>query len=393
MKLLHLGDLHLGKKTHGRIESGLNSRLRDVQNRIKEIAEAQQDLGADLVLFAGDAFDTPTPTPTQQRLLVDALKDFTAPVVMIPGNHDHPITEGRSHAIDFLRELDKVTVLDEPCVKVVNYQYNITEEAPPQSLPKFVLAAMPWPLGQFAKGDEEDGLRARYTATIETASEKAEHLGVPAIGLGHFTIKGSLPSGSEKSLQMSKELTFSPEALSQLDFTALSHVHQHQEFTHDGNVVAAYSSSPERLSFGEEGEEKGFITFDPETPEDYTFHLTRPRAFTTIEEDLRETEDAEKALLEAIEEASVEDAIVRVRYRCREDQPLDERKVEEALEEAHAIAAIERQVERKREQRSESLPADSSLEDLMRAYVQSREGLEDIEEELVEEALAVQEKI
>lgn len=368
--ILHTGDWHLGKKTHGKIQGGENTRIQDQLRRIEELGAIAKEEDVDLTLFAGDMFDHATPSPTLRRKLLESVEPLleAAPMIGIPGNHDHPITEGKSHALDLIREHPEVTIIDEPSVRVLD---------------QFVLTALPWPLDHFA---ENQSVKETYLRKIEEGNQRAESL--PHVIMGHFTVDGSLPAGSERSLQLSGETTFSPRELD-ADYTALAHVHKFQDL--GGNVV--YCSSPERLSFGEEGEKKGCITFDPQEPGEYAFHPASPRAFVTVEEDLREEESPQQALLDAIEEADVEEAIVRVRYQCQEDQPVDERDVEEALSSAHSIAAIERQVERKRSTRSTELPADSDLDDLVRAYAQSREGLEEIEDELVEKASAIAERV
>ncbi len=369
MRLLAFGDVHMGKKTHGQRdpETGLNTRLLDVQARVKEIAQASSEEEVDMVLFGGDAFDTPTPTPTQQRLLIDALKEFDVPVVMVTGNHDHPITEGRSHALDFLQELENVTVYDRPGVHLWGQESgraNFYCEDPGQPAEQIVLAALPWPIGHFA--EDRDQLWAQYMATIKTAAEKAEALSgpdqtVPAIGLGHFTAEGSLPAGSEASLEMSKETTFSPETLSRLDLTVLSHIHKHQALGAGEDVV--YTSSPERLSFGEEGEPKGYLLIETGPEETaWSFEETGARPFTTI--------DGGDDPVRAAENAEVGGHVVRVRHRS--PSPVDNKALLKALSEAHTVASIENTAEHDRERSSAEAYQDLTTEELLQKWAEER---------------------
>jgi len=215
MKLFHTADFHVGCKTHGKRnpETGLNSRLHDAQDRITALAETANRNQTDLVLFAGDGFEHPSPTPTQQRVFVDAIKQFDAPIVATTGNHDVPATEGRSHALDVLNELEDVHLIDKPEVYVVSTEsrhntISVRQKIPAQSHPKFVLTVLPWPL----EHQVPDGIcvKQHYLNLLEKGYDRAQELGVPAYCLGHFTVQGSLPSGSEESLQLNGEVTFSP---------------------------------------------------------------------------------------------------------------------------------------------------------------------------------------
>jgi exonuclease SbcD len=409
MKLFHFADTHVGSKTHGKRnpKTGLNSRLHDAQDRIRDLAEISNEKDAGLVLFAGDGFEHPNPTPTQQRLFLDGIKSFNAPVIATVGNHDVPATEGRSHAMDFLREVENVILIDEPTVVFVSsYSTNggliVEKEVPPQAALELVLTVLPWPLEHQAP--EGTSIRSHYLDLIEEGQEAAGRLGVPAYLMGHFTTEGALPSGSEESLQLGEEPAFSPGSFAGYDYVALGHIHQHQSPMR--NVV--YPSCPMRKSFSEEKDRKGgvFIS-DHKRPQNWSFEEVEARPFVTVEEDLRAlsgssdasddssegTSETDKSPTEALKDAAEEtlastenpkDPIVRVRYRATEDQPVDERAIEETLNGAHKIASIEREVERERSTRSESgLGASASTEELVRAYAQSRD-LGEIEDDLVE---------
>jgi len=85
MKLMHLADLHLGKRVNG------FSMMEDqeyILNRILEIMEAEQPDG---LLIAGDVYDKTIPPAEAVRLMDDFLTAVAAkhvPVFLISGNHD-----------------------------------------------------------------------------------------------------------------------------------------------------------------------------------------------------------------------------------------------------------------------------------------------------------------
>lgn len=88
MRLLHTADWHIGKRLQGHYRLG---EQREVLNEIIAIADQQK---VDLVLVAGDLFDTFNPSAEAQDLLYDTLKRLSdggkRPVVAIAGNHDDP---------------------------------------------------------------------------------------------------------------------------------------------------------------------------------------------------------------------------------------------------------------------------------------------------------------
>lgn len=87
MKLLHLSDLHLGKRVNA---FSMLEDQRDILSQIKDIAAEQK---VDAVLLAGDLYDKPVP-PTEAVGLLDewltALVGLGIPVLAIAGNHDSP---------------------------------------------------------------------------------------------------------------------------------------------------------------------------------------------------------------------------------------------------------------------------------------------------------------
>ena len=88
MKILHTADWHLG--------NGLQDfqRLQEQRDVLAEIIQIANREDVDLILVAGDLFDTFNPDPKAEDLLYSTLKELTAngrrTVVAIAGNHDNP---------------------------------------------------------------------------------------------------------------------------------------------------------------------------------------------------------------------------------------------------------------------------------------------------------------
>ncbi len=93
MKFLHTGDLHLDSAFCMCKESesaARRSRQRELLRKIFELASSEQ---CDMVLIAGDLFDSTYVTPETRRLCISLFEQFEKPIVISPGNHD-PYVDG-----------------------------------------------------------------------------------------------------------------------------------------------------------------------------------------------------------------------------------------------------------------------------------------------------------
>jgi DNA repair protein SbcD/Mre11 len=85
MRILHTADWHVGKTLRGR------SRADEHRAVLGEMAALARDESVDLVIVAGDLFDSAAPTAESEELVYRALLVFTnagAHVVIVAGNHD-----------------------------------------------------------------------------------------------------------------------------------------------------------------------------------------------------------------------------------------------------------------------------------------------------------------
>lgn len=87
MKILHSADWHLDSPIIGRTEAQtdlLKSTLLEIPYKVAAAAKAER---CDLMLLAGDLFDSAA-TPESIKTLKDALTEVEIPVFIVPGNHD-----------------------------------------------------------------------------------------------------------------------------------------------------------------------------------------------------------------------------------------------------------------------------------------------------------------
>ncbi len=419
MRLLHTADIHLGYETHGRLdpETGLNTRLQDFARCFRFMAERAVQEDVDAFLFCGDAYRTADPTPTQQKLFAESLKPVTdagIPVVMTIGNHDHPVSFGKASAVDIFGFLTgNVHIFRRPtaCAPGTEYGSIETKSGPLQ------LLALPWPIRSLVLSKEAhrgktpeqirtfiEGLYADYVRQHAAALDPA----LPAVLAGHFTVQGAEVSGSERTSLIAHEPKFTVGQLAhpKLDYVALGHIHKFQDrnreaFERGDGPPVVYSSSIERISFKEHDAQKGFVIVDIEPDGEgakrttYRFVETPARRFIPVEVDARAAEDPTGTILGRIRLEDIRDAVVRVRYRVDEQQaPLvDQRALRDALQDAYAVAAIERVVDPAERKRTTTVQKDASLADAMAQYVAQHEKLAPLRDDLVAAALEVEREV
>src|SRR4051812_45967196 len=116
IRVAHLADTHIGMENYGRLnpETGLNQRLHDFLNSLDQAIDGALAAGVDLVVFAGDIYKTRDPTPTHQREFATRIRRLSAAgvhTVIVAGNHDIPLSQGRATSVDIFRalEVERVT--------------------------------------------------------------------------------------------------------------------------------------------------------------------------------------------------------------------------------------------------------------------------------------------
>ncbi len=342
MKLLHFSDIHIGMENYAKLdpETGLSSRLLDFFNTFDFIVDLAIKEGVDAVVFAGDAYKTRDPNPTQQRGFGERIKRLAKngiPVVLVVGNHDTPNAVGRANTLDIYSalEIDNVWVSRE--VRLLDI---------PTKSGNLQIITLPW----LHKND------------YKTVAEKLKPLydkispDSPAIFLSHAEVEGA-SFGSEKGMAIANDVTI-PLSLLQdkrLSYVALGHIHKHQVLGKDPLVV--YAGSPQRIDFGEEKEEKGICLVEiikngqSIFNSKFTFIPTNARKFLTINIDLKEEDkNPTQTILTEISKHNIKDVIIRVviNIPANLDKNIEMDQIKKALKEVNFIAGVSRNVERRK---------------------------------------------
>ena len=355
----------------------------------------------DLFLFAGDAYRTADPTPTQQRAFAECLKPIAEkniPIVMIVGNHDHPVSFGKASALDIFPYLDG----DIHVFRQVDSTVIQTKSGPLQFI------ALPWPIRSMLLTKEEyramkpgqikEFIEQKYLEFVERALDKLDP-SLPTVLAAHLSVHGAELSGSEHTSLIEHEPKFMVSQLAKpgIDYVALGHIHRYQDRNAGAKPPVIYSGSIECVSFKEWDTPKGFVIVSIESQNQkketqYQFIETPYRPFIAIHLDVREAEDPTAQIVQEIERHDIKDAIVRIRYQIQESRiaDIDISQIRDALKPVHVIASIERITEPLERKRKTVVTKDSSLEEALRLYISQHESLAPLEEEMVKRALELE---
>jgi len=356
VRVLHLADTHIGMENYGRTNphTGLNQRLHDFLASLDQAIEAAIAEQVDLAVFAGDIYKTRDPTPTHQREFARRIQRLSAAgvkTVLVAGNHDLPASAGRATSVDIFRALDVPNVTVARTVGTHRIQTRGGQTVQVLAFPWTVRSAV------LAQADFKNHTLAELNQVmIELNQAKLRQEAaaldpdLPALLVGHTHVFGAR-IGAERLLTMGSDPMYDLTTfdLPHVDYVALGHIHKHQALAYATPVV--YAGSIERVDFGEEHEDKGFVLaeLDPDAKgrANWEFRRTTVRPFLTIEatvdaDSANVTEDVVRAI--AREASRLDGAIVKVRVAIPPERlpELREDDVRAQLKAAYYVAPIER---------------------------------------------------
>lgn len=246
MRILHTADWHLGQRFFERDRFEEHALFLDFLLQTIVVEKI------DLLLLAGDVFDTANPPREAERLYYGFLRKLVdlkhCRAVIVGGNHDSAphlnaparFLEGSGiHVVGSLPEnlKDAFFEFDECCVAAIPYLRD-------RDVRKAVA------------GESIDDLEARtkagilqcYASMAELADEKRGKR--PVLATGHLTAVGGALSDSERSVHIGNLGSIAANQFPDtFDYVALGHLHVPQAV--GGRAMVRYSGSPIPLSFGE----------------------------------------------------------------------------------------------------------------------------------------------
>lgn len=258
MRILHTADWHLGKTLEGR------SRLNEQAQFLDELHQIVLDEKIDVVLMAGDAFDTVNPPAAAEQLFYDSLSRLSnkgkRPVVVIAGNHDNPDRLSAASPLAFEQHIHLIgyPVIDCLTIPVLSTgeQLNVAALAYPSEARLEQLLS--YEHDELLLRDHYDEkVRDLFSLMAKSFSKDAVN-----IAMSHLYVAGGTSTDSERPIEVGGAYTVRATSLPErAQYVALGHLHRPQNVK-KALTKARYSGSPLAYSFSEAGYAKSVTIVD-----------------------------------------------------------------------------------------------------------------------------------
>ena len=246
MKLIHLSDLHIGKRVNE------FSMLEDQRAILSQILTAVKREQADGVLVAGDIYDKPVP-PAEAVQMFDEfltrLAELGTPVFVISGNHDS------AERVAFgARLMSGRGVYVSPV-----YDGNVTGITMKDKYGEVVVYLLPFVKPALVRHVFEDEDPGSYQDAVRIA---VDHIAVDQnkrnVLVAHQFVTGAFRCDSEEVLVGGLD-NVDVSVFDAFDYVALGHIHSPQ---HVGRETVRYCGTPLKYSFSEAEQEKSMTVVE-----------------------------------------------------------------------------------------------------------------------------------
>ncbi|MEN2750861.1 exonuclease SbcCD subunit D C-terminal domain-containing protein [Psychrobacter sp. FBL11] len=267
LTILHTSDWHLGRRLYGRM------RYNEFEAFLHWLETTIDEQNVDILIVAGDIFDTMTPSNRAQALYYEFLgrvsKSCCEHIVIVAGNHDSPtFLDAPSNVLKFLN----VHVIGTAC-EDLNDEVLVLNDT--DGAPHCIIAAVPYlrdrDVRSSSAGESADskdanvikGIRAHYddVASIAKAKQaqliKSHQRHIPIIATGHLFAAGGTTTEDDgvRELYVGSLGKISADMFDEaFDYVALGHLHVPQRV--GGQEHIRYSGSPMPMGFGEARQQK-----------------------------------------------------------------------------------------------------------------------------------------
>lgn len=256
MRILHTSDWHLGKNLEG------YSRMDEQEAFLNDFINIVENNNVDLIVIAGDVYDSPNPPARAEKMFYDTLKKLSSRgerlTLIIAGNHDNPerlVAAGplaRDHGI-IMVGTPKTVVAGGVYGnhKVISSGEGFVEVEIRGE--KAVILTLPYPsekrLNEVLYGamdEEEERLKSygdRMKMLFDNLSEKFRDDTINIV-VSHLFAMGSEEAGSERSIQLGGSFIVDGSCFPKTaQYIALGHIHKPQ-IVQGTDKRARYAGSP-----------------------------------------------------------------------------------------------------------------------------------------------------
>ncbi|MBO8165060.1 MAG: exonuclease SbcCD subunit D [Brevibacillus sp.] len=298
MRILHTADWHFGRTLEGR------ERRQEQTAFVDELCRIADDQAVDLVLIAGDVYDSVNPPAWAEELFYEALERLSRGgrrgVIAIAGNHDQPeriraaaplahkqgiVLLGLPKEAPFVSDVGGERLAER--VRIVAAGPSWLEMAIPGVPHHAVVIALPYPsesrlkelLSEHFTAEEMQAAFSERIAALLAEKARAFRRDTVNLVMSHLFVMGGAESESERPIQLGGTSVVPPSAFPrEADYVALGHLHRPQKLSE--KPLIRYSGSPLAYSFTEAGHSKAVVLIDAvpgEPVRDELIYLTSGR--------------------------------------------------------------------------------------------------------------------
>ena len=239
MKVLHVSDLHIGKRVNGM------SMLDDQRYILRQILDIAENHQVSVLLIAGDIYDKASPSAEAVTVFDAFLTDAVAAglrVLAIPGNHDSAERIAYAQGL-----LEKQGVCLPPVYAGTVERVELEDEHGPVGF---------WLLPFLKPGDvrrffPDEEIGDDYSAALRAVLGACDiDQGKRNVVLSHqlVTAYGTAPDRADDEIKLGGMDNVDVSVYGAFDYVALGHVHRPQRV---GRDTVRYSGSPLKYSFSE----------------------------------------------------------------------------------------------------------------------------------------------
>ena len=244
MRILHTSDWHIGRSFHG------HATLDALRGVLDALVVQVRDNRVDVVIVAGDVFDSAAPAAACYSLLTDALRgiaDTGAAVVVTSGNHDSAARLGFQSAL--LR--DGIHVVTDP--RMVGTPITIADEHGPVQI-----YGIPYLEPALVRHHWNDrAMRTQHDAVAHAMDLVRADLadrGGRSVAISHCFAAGvEATPGVEREIRQGSLDVVPLSTFDGPDYVALGHIHGRQQLSER----VRYAGAPLHYSFGEAAKPRG----------------------------------------------------------------------------------------------------------------------------------------
>lgn len=264
-RILHLADSHIGADLPARRRRPGRRRGDDLIDSYRTALGRAREFEVDLIIHAGDVFDSPRPNTAALNAAAEPLLDLAAsgiPIVIVPGNHERSVLPA-----SLLFSHHDIHIIAEP--RTLTFELNGVRVA---------VAAFPCVRRNVA---------GTFSDQLAAAGWRPGEADIDILAI-HQTVESATCGPGNYRFRSGDDVIDRDAIPAEFDYVAAGHVHRHQVLRRrrlDGPTIV-YAGSTDRVSLAEKDEPKGCMLLSLDgggLSHRFIEHRVRPMAVVALD--------------------------------------------------------------------------------------------------------------